>query len=399
VNLKIAGRFVAISVVLLQLSPAALGQTAPAGSAPPVAAGVTIPAAPVESESARYYEDAVRADALGQLGQARTLARQGLALSPQGPYAASLQRLLDRVNQEELDRIARERLQLAGPHFAARSSPAASKVTFVLSGAVGGIFEGLLIGGAASNSSGGAAVAGGGLAGVAGGLALTLATMSEVSEPTVSAHLTLGWLYGGLAGLAIGGLTENGGTNIALAGAIGLPLGALAGILMAFETNATEGDAAAGTALLLNLAFVPPLFAFAFSGNNGLSSQTVLGTALVGGTIGLLGGELANRQLAWSEGRWAIIGISGFLGAGVGGLIVAAASGSGPGVTAVIAFGDLVGLGVGIAATQGLSDEAPRGYQAPAGPPAVALAAIPPTVAPPGRPLPMFGTQIRLFSF
>ena len=64
----------------------------------------------MESESARRYEEAVRADALGQLSQARTLAQQGLALSPQGPYAASLQRLLDRVNQEELEPPAATRL-------------------------------------------------------------------------------------------------------------------------------------------------------------------------------------------------------------------------------------------------------------------------------------------------
>jgi hypothetical protein len=356
----------------------------PLNGAPP--ASVAAPAAQADAESSLRYEEAVRADALGNLDQARRRAEQGLALSPNGSYAASLKRLLDQIDGEQ-------HLRLTAPHFAARSSPAASRFGFVFSGALAGLVEGVLAAGVAQAS--GSGVAGGGLAGFALGLAITLATMSEVSDPAVSSHLTLGWLYGVLAGLALAGIANGGGSSVALAGAIGLPVGACGGILVGTYADVTEGDAASGTTLFIHLVVVSALFATAMDSN--LSAQAGLGIPLVGGTLGLLAGELLNRDLAWSDLRWGLISGSGALGALVGALVIAAANSGNAG--AAIGVGDLLGLGIGMVATQGLSNEAPRGYQPSAAVPTIGLNALPPTQAPVERPARAFGMRIEAFRF
>jgi hypothetical protein len=341
------------------------------------------------------YEDAVRADAQGKLNEAKQLAQQGLALSPHGPYAASLQRLLDRIAQEQLDQIQKEHLQLTAPEFAARASPAATRVSWVVSGAFAGIGEGILIAGAAQAS--GSGIAGGGLAGFAVGLAAALATMSDVSDPAVPAHFALGWTYGLLAGLAIPAMAQTSSTGVLVSAAIGLPVGALVGTLVGINADVTEGDAAAGSTLMLHLAVIPLLFAVTASPN--LSPQAAAAILLAGGTAGLVAGELANLDLHWSAGRWAYIGLIGLGGALVAGLVCAAASATGNGVFAVIAGGDLVGLAIGVPATQSLPDEAPRGYRFPVGTPPAALNALPPAQGP-THPAPrMFSAPLAVFTF
>jgi hypothetical protein len=221
--------------------------------------------------------------------------------------------------------------------------------------------------------------------------------MSEVSDPAVPSHLTLGWTYGVLAGLAIAGIAQSDNNGVLAGGAIGLPLGALAGVITGVYADVTEGDATAGNILFLHFAGIPLLFAGAVDPS--LSSQAALSIALAGGTLGLLVGELGNRELRWSQGRWAAIGGIGLLGAVVGVLISVAASGSGNGVFAVVGAGDLIGLAVGVAVTQGLPDEAPRGYRSQTVAVPIATSALPPAQAPMGRSAPMFGAQVALFTF
>jgi len=386
---------VAAVVALLQVAvPGVARADNPPAPAPPPS---TVAAPTAEDESARRYEDAVRADAGGKLNEAKQLAQQGLALAPHGPYAASLQRLLDRIAHEELDRIEQSRLRLKEPQFAARASPAAARGSFVFAGALAGISEGILVAGAAN--AGGPGTAGGGLAGLAIGLAATLASMSEVSDPAVPAHLWLGWLYGGFAGLAIAALAQGEGASVALGGAIGLPLGAAGGILTATLTDSTEGDAAAGLALFVHLAVLPVLFGVAFAPNGEISAQTAAGLALAGGTLGLLTGELLNHELGWSEGRWGLIWASGTLGGLVGLLILVAASATGPGAVAGVAAGEILGLTIGIVATDGFLKEAPRGYQLTTTGSPPAANALPPSQGPSGRAPRAIAVPLAVFPF
>jgi hypothetical protein len=220
--------------------------------------------------------------------------------------------------------------------------------------------------------------------------------MSDVSDPAVPAHLTLGWLYGVTAGLSIGAIAQS-GTGILAAGAIGLPIGALVGTLVGTSTDVTEGDAAAADILMVHLSAIPLLFAAAASPD--LSPQAVGGILLAGATLGVLAGELLNQDLHWSEGRWGAIGAIGGLGALVGLLVCVAASASGDGAFAVVGAFDALGLVIGVIATQGLWDEAPRGYHFPSSSPPAAQNALPPIQGPPGRAPTVYAAPLATFPF
>ena len=318
-------------------------------------------------QASAEYDQAIRAETLRKWQEARRLAEQVLALSPAGRYEPAARRLINRLALEEtaVDGAAQV------SKYAGRSSSGGARARFVISATVQGLIAGLLVGLAVpvNNGNDADAIAGGGLIGLAVGLVPSLLVGPLVADPAFEAHLTLGGFFGAGVGGALAGITNASGNAPELAVAFGMVVGALTGIAVAAGTDVTEGDGEAGTACLLHgvteVLLVLAAVSSATQGN--LSGPALSGVGLAAGTVGLLLGELANRQLHWSDLRWALITIGGFLGGGVGALIgVLAANGSGSnssttGNLVAAAIGELVGLVATWYGTSGLAPEAPRG--------------------------------------
>jgi hypothetical protein len=368
------------------------------------------PEEPREVQASASYDQAIRAETLRKWREARSLAEQVLQLSPAGRYEPATRRLLARLALEEtaVDGAAR------AARYAGRSSPLEGKARFVVSATLQGLIAGLLVGAAASQNSenSGTAIAGGGLVGVALGLVPSLLAPG-VSDPAFEAHLTLGGFAGaGITGalLGIAQSVDSGSAEAALAA--GIVVGALAGVVVAANTDVTEGDGEAGTALLLHGAAEVLLLLAAVTSATGadVSSPVASAVGLVAGTAGLIAGELANRDLHWSDLRWALITTGGFVGLGVGLLLeVLLTNGNSSGSfgggdnaqsTALelsAAMGELVGLAATIWGTSGLAPEAPRGVDpATAAPPVAAPSA---SAAPSTRVPRVVGFSVPLLRF
>jgi hypothetical protein len=325
-------------------------------STPPLLTPEAAAESPDEVRASELYEQAVAADARGKRFAARELAQKALDTSPNGRYAWAVIRLLNRLSAGLLTAEP-----ASGPVL---PDPTASRVAYVVSGALLGLADGLVFSGTVSGIDG-TGVGASGLVGAGIGFGLSLVSAFAVNDGSVPAHLWVGALYGVGAAATLLLLEQGGlaGTGVAAQFGIAMTLGEVAGVLVAANTRLTPADALAGFTCGLHLPLVAVLAEFAAltssSPSSGISNSAmslVGASALILGTAGLVGAEVLNQKVRWSGARWGLISLSGVLGSGLGALIAALATLSGPAVLGIIALFDAIGLGIGTLATASMSE-------------------------------------------
>jgi hypothetical protein len=312
---------------------------------------------PADRAASDLYEEALRANAEGKRLIAGQLANEALDVSPNGRYAASIRRFIDRLTTETL-------LEQPAPN---PSSPIGSRVAYVLSGGLLGAIAGTAGGFGLSiettydtTSFNGSVIAAMALVGTTIGIAATLLSMGAVNDGSVPAQMWTGATFAAWLATATLLMTQSPDTGVFSAiYSTGIAAGAVAGTLIGAATSLTGGDGLAGL-VLGNLLILDGL---AFESSGG-SSAALGASILVLSTLGYLGGELLNTQIHWSSGRWGLILLSTVLGAALGAVIGVAANVSNA-TPAVVAVGSLVGFGGGCLATLWMNPEGPPGVPPP----------------------------------
>jgi hypothetical protein len=319
----------------------------PAPAQPAAQAPVIVPVpAPLPNESPEevaariHYERALRFELDNKLDEAELEAEATLKTQPTGRFAAAANDLLLRV---------KKRSQV--------SERVSHRVELVTSATLVGIYSGVLAAGASSANAQGTS----GLlmlgAGVGLGASL-LASSGKVVPAAYGPMLVLGSGFGTWATLAVNVLADTSPSGSTLAGSIlAAELGgSLAGLGAAYAFDMTGGDAGAASFGATYGGLVPGLFHLALS-----DSKAPVTTALIGSTIGLIGGPLLNRTLGWSRARYNVASFGGGLGAlFAGGFLVLFKADSRGAIAGGFATGLLVGCAFGFFASDGFEPDEKR---------------------------------------
>ena len=329
----------------------------------PVQEGAPTPApceTPEEVNGRVRYERALRAWLEGRFEDARVEGQAGLYASPSGRFSGATRELLARLgNQRPAAPAAALTAAPPSPPVNARGE-LISFSTFT-GGLVGGLFAGAV-------NADGRGYAGLIMLGTATGLVGSIvATQGGPVRPAYPQMLETGVAYGAFSVLLVDVLANGKVQNPSGAVAAGVLAGGALGLFAAGEAKMTGGDAASTFAGLVYGSSVPLLIELAaLSKNNDISGHESLyeWTALLGGTAGMIGGPLLNRELNWTIGRWRLVELGGVVGiifgAGTAAFIEVKTAGAGFGMTA---GGAILGLGIAAVATSGFDADEPREHR------------------------------------
>ena len=357
---------VAVAVLVLLgfgSRPAAAHCSASSGEGQDTAGAAPDPApceTPEEVNGRVRYERALRAWLEGRFDAARAEGQAGLEASPGGRFAAATRELLGRFENDRRPSVAPTALAPAAapPRPANARGELISFATFT-----GGLLGGLTAGAVKADGRGYAGLI---MLGTAAGLVGSIvATSDGPVRPAYPQMLETGVAYGAFSVLLVDAIANSRIDNPAGAVAAGVLLGGAGGLGAAYAAKMTGGDAASTFAGLLYGAGVPVLFELALTDDYTSRHDNLYAwTALIGGTVGLVGGPLLNRQLNWTIGRWRLVELGGIVGLvfGTGTAVLVDVKSDKAGF-ALAAGGTVIGLGLAALATSGFDADEPREHR------------------------------------